>query len=173
MVKKVKTKKRKYERKAPLAQPKFYILWSPQSDKPPRKRFTLAKAEEVADIMVKKYGTQFYVMESVALHQMGKPERIPYTGPEPKEGKQLDDDRLRRPGVSDPFFYAASQTGGEPVNAFKSWDDFQDRKLRKLYHAGGTISQIAVVMGRSVLSIEYRLSHLGLRYSPLDDNGWG
>lgn len=156
--KKARKTSRKVER--PAAEPKFHIIWSPQSDKPPRVRFNRDKAEEVADIMVKKYGTQFYVMSSVSLHQMAKPERIPCTGKE-----------VPRATETDRFSEAVQNVSNIPKpvdppapmsNAGQHWSIDQDRYLRRLHNQGRTWSYIATAMGRSKLAIQYRLEHLGL-----------
>jgi hypothetical protein len=50
-----------------MSEEKFWILWSPISDKPPRQTFSsVQKAEEVADIMAKKHPeAEFIVMEAI------------------------------------------------------------------------------------------------------------
>lgn len=150
----MKKQKRKYERRSTPTEGKFYILWSPQSDKPPKIKFTAKKAEEVADVMVKKYGTQFFVMQSVSLHQIGKPERISYTG---KEAKQ--------PELKEQILEQVSRSIDPPApmsNAGAHWSIDQDRYLRRLFNQGMTWAYIATAMGRSKLAIQYRLQHLGL-----------
>jgi hypothetical protein len=71
------------------AQEKFWILWCPTSDKPPRVRYSsVAEAEKVADIMAQKNpGMEFIVCEA----QFGKArskkvEKTPYTK-KPKKPK--------------------------------------------------------------------------------------
>ena len=157
-------KQRKKAKVAEKAASKFYIIWCPTSDKPPRKRFTKVKAEEVARIMVEKYHTSFFVMQSTSLHVPGSPVRIPYTGREVKEKP------VKGPSIL--MDIESRNSRGQPVvlvgtnpcpNAFKSWDSYQDIRLKKLFRQGNSLQQIATQMGRTMLAIQYRLDHLNLQ----------
>jgi hypothetical protein len=61
----VATKKRT-KRKTRAKKPKLYILWNPESERPPRVMFDdEEKARMVAAIMARKHGETFYVMQAV------------------------------------------------------------------------------------------------------------
>lgn len=55
---------------APPSEAKFFIVWNPLSDKPPRMRHaTRAQAEESATTLARKFGEPFYVCEASALFE--------------------------------------------------------------------------------------------------------
>lgn len=67
---------------------KFWIIWNPQSDRPPQVRYSSEKeAEEVAKKMVKEHHQSFIVMESRHGYEPGVPRRVGYTA-KPKVGKR-------------------------------------------------------------------------------------
>lgn len=142
----------------PQGEPKFWILWMPTSNKPPRVRFgTLEKVQEVADIMVNKYHQPIYVMESVELHKFGKPEVVKYDGAPAKEPKA-------EPYPPDTFQVSAEYIPPPLSMQGQSWDDTQDNKLYQLWQRGYRhIPELAKRMGRSELAIQYRLEALHLR----------
>lgn len=137
----------------PQVEPKFYILWAPSSNKPPRIRFgTVEKVRAVADIMVQKYLMPIYVMESVELHKIGKSEVVPYWGPPAKE----------QPNSSPESFTVSAST--IPSRQGQPWDQIQDNYLTELWYQGiRSIPELARLLGRSELAIEYRLEALMIR----------
>lgn len=139
-------------------EPKFWILWMPSSHKPPRVRFgTLEKVQEVADIMVNKYRQPIYVMESVELHKLGKPEVVKYGGAPAKELKA-------EPCPPETFKVSAEYIPPPLSMQGQPWDDAQDSKLYQLWMSGHRHPyELAKRMGRSELAIQYRLEALHLR----------
>lgn len=138
----------------PEGKPKFWILWSPSSHKPPRVRFcTIEKVREVAATMVNKYHDEFYVMEAVELHSMGVPTITKCDGKSDKEGTRIFDPIL--------------SIQGSPSMQGQPWDFTQDEKLTRLFWEFRGYTEIlpilARAMGRSELAIEFRLDSLGLR----------
>jgi hypothetical protein len=142
----------------PKGEPKFWILWAPDSHRPPKVRFgTLAHVEEVANIMVNKYHQDIYVMQSVQLHRMGKPEVVTYTAKAvPKKVEKIE------PRHPKPFRGAIIPP--PLANHGHSWTQDQDDSLIALWAFGARdVEELARRTGRSPRSIEYRLDALGLR----------
>jgi hypothetical protein len=137
----------------PQGDPKFYILWAPSSNKPPRIRFgTVEKVRAVADIMVQKYLMPIYVMESVELHKLGKSEVVKCDGPAVKEQPSP---------APESFTVSASSI---PSRQGQPWDQIQDNYLTELWYQGiRSIPELARLLGRSELAIEYRLEALMIR----------
>lgn len=148
-------RKRKVKKERVSAQPKFCIIWCPTSDKPPRIRFNVKKAKEVANTMVQKYGQEFFVMQSLTLHRPGVPEVVSFTGREKKPASAKLTDIIR---AQDPDFkvqYGCRQGA--------SWTAEEDRWLKFYFHRRESVQQLAKRMGRTMLAIQYRLDHLGLK----------
>lgn len=147
---------RKRVQKKPVGEPRFWILWAPTSTKPPTIKFgTMEKVREVADIMVQKYRTRFYVMESVEVHQLSKPETVPCNA---KPSVILEPEEKPK---QTPFLWMIPAPGsmqGQP------WNQVQDDELCRMWYTGNrNLTLLASHMGRSELAIEYRLEALGLR----------
>lgn len=146
----------------PKGEPKFWILWGPLSDKPPRVKFgTLDHVQKVADIMVEKYHQPYYIMESVQKHAFGKPEIVKYDGPPAKEPvtkpaamcavKHFEEFKVTE-RIPPPL-----SMQGQP------WTQDQDNKLIRLWSGFSKDARfLAERMGRSELAIEYRLEALGI-----------
>lgn len=159
----------------PKGEPKFWILWGPLSEKPPRVKFgTLDHVQKVADIMVEKYHQPYYIMESVQKHAFGKPEVVKYDGPPAKEPVAEPAPRLQPPGLTVTNQKRCPLKHFEEFNVMERippplsmqgqpWDRAQDEKLIRLWINGARdIRILAERMGRSELAIEYRLSTLGV-----------
>lgn len=167
--------RKRTEQPKPKGEPKFWILWGPLSDKPPRVKFgTLDHVQKVADIMVEKYHQPYYIMESVQKHAFGKPEIVKYDGPPAKEPVAEPAPLLQPPGLTVTNQKRCPLKHFEEFNVMERippllsmqgqpWDRAQDEKLYQLWQSGYRhIPELAKRMGRSELAIEYRLSTLGI-----------
>lgn len=104
-------------------EPKFWILWAPSSNKPPRIRFgTLEKVREVANIMVDKYHSDFYVMQSVEVHKLGKPTVVPFTGRPAKKPKEMKLRPQQEVFMTNVHQFAKSPAGKHGwYNSYEEW----------------------------------------------------
>lgn len=153
---------RKRAQKKPAGEPRFWILWAPTSTKPPTIKFgTMEKVREVADIMVQKYRTRFYVMESVEVHQLSKPETIPCNA-KPLEVREYQEKTKEERPQRAPYSLWMIPAPGSMQG--QTWDQIQDDELCRMWYRGcRDLDRLSEHMGRSALAIEYRLEALGLR----------
>lgn len=148
--------RRRTAKPKPKGEAKFWILWMPSSNKPPRIKFgTLEKVKEVAGIMVKKYHQPIYVMESVELHKFGEPEVVKYDGTPAK-------DSICRVYPPPETFQVSAEYIPPPLSMQgQTWTQAEDDKLISLWNQGyRTLGQLAYRTGRSELAIRYRLEAL-------------